>query len=202
MARTQDILEEIQEIKGPENHYLINDLEVKDARWYVVHTYSGHENRVALQLMARVKTMNLEHKILEILIPTQNKIQIKRGKKQAIKEKIFPGYMLVKMVMADDAWLAVRTTQGVTGFVGVGTKPTALPNQEVASIQKYMSQGAPKYKANFSVGEAVKIIEGPFADFLGTVDSIDDAKGKVNVLVSIFGRETPVELDFLQIAKV
>jgi transcriptional antiterminator NusG len=202
MAKTQDILDEVQEIKGPENHYLINDLDVKDARWYVVHTYSGHENRVALQLMARVKTMNLEHKILEILIPTQNKIQIKRGKKQAIKEKIFPGYMLVKMVMADDAWLAVRTTQGVTGFVGVGTKPTALPNQEVDSIQKYMSQGAPKYKANFSIGEAVKIIEGPFADFLGTVDSIDDAKGKVNVLVSIFGRETPVELDFLQIAKV
>ena len=202
MAKTQDILDEVQEIKGPENHYLINDLDVKDARWYVVHTYSGHENRVALQLMARVKTMNLEHKILEILIPTQNKIQIKRGKKQAIKEKIFPGYMLVKMVMADDAWLAVRTTQGATGFVGVGTKPTALPNQEVDSIQKYMSQGAPKYKANFSIGEAVKIIEGPFADFLGTVDSIDDAKGKVNVLVSIFGRETPVELDFLQIAKV
>jgi transcriptional antiterminator NusG len=202
MAKTQDILDEVQEIKGPENHYLINDLDVKDARWYVVHTYSGHENRVALQLMARVKTMNLEHKILEILIPTQNKIQIKRGKKQAIKEKIFPGYMLVKMVMADDAWLAVRTTQGVTGFVGVGTKPTALPNQEVESIQKYMNQGAPKYKANFSIGEAVKIIEGPFADFLGTVDSIDDAKGKVNVLVSIFGRETPVELDFLQIAKV
>ena len=202
MAKNQDILDEVQEIKGPENHYLINDLDVKDARWYVVHTYSGHENRVALQLMARVKTMNLDHKILEILIPTQNKIQIKRGKKQAIKEKIFPGYMLVKMVMADDAWLAVRTTQGVTGFVGVGTKPTALPNQEVESIQKYMNQGAPKYKANFSIGEAVKIIEGPFADFLGTVDSIDDAKGKVNVLVSIFGRETPVELDFLQIAKV
>lgn len=202
MAKHQDILDEVQEIKGPENHYLINDLDVKDARWYVVHTYSGHENRVALQLMARVKTMNLDHKILEILIPTQNKIQIKRGKKQAIKEKIFPGYMLVKMVMADDAWLAVRTTQGVTGFVGVGTKPTALPNQEVDSIQKYMNQGAPKYKANFSIGEAVKIIEGPFADFLGTVDSIDDAKGKVNVLVSIFGRETPVELDFLQIAKV
>ncbi len=202
MAKNQDILDEVQEIKGPENHYLINDLDVKDARWYVVHTYSGHENRVALQLMARVKTMNLDHKILEILIPTQNKIQIKRGKKQAIKEKIFPGYMLVKMVMADDAWLAVRTTQGVTGFVGVGTKPTALPNQEVDSIQKYMNQGAPKYKANFSIGEAVKIIEGPFADFLGTVDSIDDAKGKVNVLVSIFGRETPVELDFLQIAKV
>lgn len=202
MAKTQDILDEVQEIKGPENHYLINDLDVKGARWYVVHTYSGHENRVALQLMARVKTMNLDHKILEILIPTQNKIQIKRGKKQAIKEKIFPGYMLVKMVMTDDAWLAVRTTQGVTGFVGVGTKPTALPNQEVESIQKYMNQGAPKYKANFSIGEAVKIIEGPFADFLGTVDSIDDAKGKVNVLVSIFGRETPVELDFLQIAKV
>jgi transcriptional antiterminator NusG len=153
-------------------------------------------------MMQRVKTMKLEDKIFELLIPTQNKIQIKRGKKKAIKEKIFPGYMLVRVIMDDDSWLCVRTTPGVTGFVGIGSKPTPLPPQEVDSIKKFMEQEAPKYKASFSIGEAVKIIEGPFADFLGSVESIDDAKGKVSVLVSIFGRETPVELDFLQVSKV
>ena len=192
----------IDEVKGPENHFVVTESDSKKAKWYVVHTYSGHENRVALTLIQRVKTMKLEENVLEILIPTQNKIQIKRGKKQTIREKIFPGYMIVRMIMSDQAWLAVRTTPGVTGFVGIGTKPTALPPQEVQSIQKFMAQGAPKYKANFTLGEAVKIVEGPFADFLGSVDSIDEAKGKVNVLVSIFGRETPVELDFLQIAKI
>jgi len=184
------------------NHYVITKTEDQKAKWYVIHTYSGHENRVAINMMQRVKTMKLEAKIFELLIPTQNKILIKRGKKKAIKEKIFPGYMLVKVIMDDDSWLCVRTTPGVTGFVGIGSKPTPLPPQEVESIKKFMEQEAPKYKASFTIGEAIKIIEGPFADFLGTVDSIDEAKGKVSVLVSIFGRETPVELDFLQVAKI
>ena len=188
--------------KGTKNHIIINDAEVKRANWFVIHTYSGHEQRVAQTLIQRVKTMNLEHKVLEILIPTQDKIQIKRGKKETIKEKIFPGYMLVKLVLDDDSWLAVRTTQGVTSFVGIGNKPTPLPPQEVQTIKRYMQMEAPKYKASFSQGDAVKIVEGPFADFLGSVDSIDDAKGKVKVLVSIFGRETPVELDFLQVTKI
>lgn len=188
--------------EGMQNHFVITKSDSKKAKWYVVHTYSGHEVRVALTLMQRAETMKLTDNILEILIPTQNKIQIKRGKKQSVREKIFPGYMLVRMIMTDESWLAVRTTPGVTGFVGIGTKPTALPPQEVESIQKFMAQGAPKYKANFTVGEAVKIIEGPFAEFLGSVNSIDEAKGKVHVLVSIFGRETPVELDFLQVAKI
>ena len=135
-------------------------------------------------------------------MPDQNKIQIRKGQKYSIKEKLFPGYMLVKLVLTDDSWLAVRTTQGVTGFVGVGNKPTPLPKSEVDNIMKFMKMEAPKYKASFSVGEAVKIIEGPFADFLGSVESIDDARGKVKVLVSIFGRETPVELDFLQVQKI
>jgi transcription termination/antitermination protein NusG len=190
--------EEKEEIR---NHYVINP-DGKDGKWYVIHTYSGHEHSVAIQLMQRVQTMGLESKVHELLIPTQNKIQIKRGKKQAVKEKLFPGYMLIKMVVADDSWLAVRTTQGVTGFVGIGTKPTPLPPEEVKSIQKFMTQEAPKYKTLFSRGEAVKIIDGPFADFLGQVDSIDEAKGKVHVLVSIFGRETPVELDFMQVSKI
>jgi transcription termination/antitermination protein NusG len=193
--------EEIAE-SGFQNHYLITETDSKKAKWYIIHTYSGHETRVAVNMLQRVKTMKLEDKIFEILIPTQNKIQIKRGKKLAIKEKLFPGYMIVKMEMSDDSWLCVRTTPGVTSFVGVGTKPTPLPPSEVKSIQKFMKQDAPRYKAVFSRGEAVRIVEGPFADFLGTVDTIDESKGKVHVLVSIFGRETPVELDFLQVSKI
>jgi transcription termination/antitermination protein NusG len=200
--RADELVEEKKEKLEVKNHYIITKSDDKRARWYVIHTYSGHEVRVAVNMSQRVKTMKLEDKILELLIPTQNKIQIKRGKKTAIKEKLFPGYMLVKMIMDDDAWLCVRTTPGVTSFVGIGTKPTALPPSEVESIKKFMEQEAPKYKASFSTGEAVKIVEGPFADFLGTVSKIDDAKGKVNVLVSIFGRETPVELDFLQVSKI
>ena len=186
------------------NHLIINDRPERKskANWYVVHTYSGHEHKVAAGLEQRANSMNLTDYILEVLIPTQNKIQIKKGEKHEIKEKLFPGYLLVKLVLSDDSWLAVRTTQGVTGFVGVGNKPTPLPKSEIDNIMKFMTMEAPKYTASFSLGEAVKIIEGPFADFLGSVDSIDDAKGKVKVLVSIFGRETPVELDFLQVQKI
>ncbi|HKZ35703.1 MAG TPA: transcription termination/antitermination protein NusG [Patescibacteria group bacterium] len=185
-----------------DNHIVINSNDNSKAKWFVVHTYSGHELKVAQALEQRANSMKLTDYILEILIPTQNKIQIKKGQKFSIKEKLFPGYMLVKLVLTDDSWLAVRTTQGVTGFVGMGNQPTPLPQSEVDNIMKFMAMEAPKYKAAFSVGEAVKIIEGPFADFLGSVESIDDAKGKVKVLVSIFGRETPVELDFLQVQKI
>src|SRR3989344_3936382 len=194
--------EEQTVVASTPNHIVITQSEDKRAKWYVVHTYSGHENKVAETLKQRAFNMDLQDYILEMLIPTQEKIQIKRGKKQTVKEKIFPGYMLVKMILTDASWLAVRTTQGVTGFVGVGNKPTPLPENEVKTIQKYMAQGAPSYKANFSLGQAVKIVEGPFVDFLGTVDTIDEEKGKVSVLVSIFGRETPVELDFLQVIKI
>jgi transcriptional antiterminator NusG len=193
---------EAKEKEANKNHFVLTKTDDTIGRWYVLHTYSGHENSVAINLIQRVGTMKLEGRVLELLIPTQNKILIKRGKKTSIKEKIFPGYMLAKLVLDDETWLAVRTTPGVTGFVGVGSKPTPLPPQEVLSIKKFMEQEAPKYKATFSIGEAVKIVEGPFADFLGTVDHIDDAKGKVHVLVSIFGRETPVELDFLQVSKI
>jgi transcriptional antiterminator NusG len=188
--------------KENKNHLVINDEEQKGAHWYVVHTYSGREQKVALALKQRVQTMGLDDKVLEILIPTQNKIKIKRGKKKEIAEKIFPGYIIVKMVLTDDAWLTVRTTPGVTTFVGAGKKPTPLPKNEVESILKFSKMKAPKYKTKFSVGEAVKITEGPFADFLGTIDKIDEDKGKLRVLVSIFGRETPVELDFLQVSKI
>lgn len=190
-------------VKRPEpGHIIIKKSKDKRAHWYVVHTYSGQESRVAQQLKQRVESMALEEKILEILIPTQEKIEIRSGEKQTVKEKIFPGYLLVKMIVTDQSWLTVRTTAGITGFVGIGSKPTPLEDKEVKAIQKFMKMEAPKFKAKFSVGEAIKIIDGPFADFLGTVETIDEAKGKVKVLVSIFGRETPVELDFLQVSKI
>ena len=170
--------------------------------WFVVHTYSGHENKVAATLKQRIDTMNLKHKIFDIVVPTRNVVTVRHGKKEEITEKIFPGYILVKMILDDESWLAVRTTPGVTAFVGMGNKPTPISEREVEAILKFMQMEAPKYKAAFSVDEAVKIIDGPFADFLGTVSNIDNEKGKVKVLVSIFGRETPVELDFLQIKKL
>ncbi len=173
-----------------------------DAKWYVVHTYSGHENKVATNLKQRIETMKLTGKIFDIVVPTRNIVIVRHGKKEEQKEKIFPGYILVRMLLDDTSWLAVRTTQGVTAFVGTRNKPTPISDAEVATILKFMAMEAPKYKATFSVSEAVKIVDGPFADFLGTIDSIDDEKGKVKVLVSIFGRETPVELDFLQISKL
>ena len=190
-------------VKTPSNnHIVINKLDDKKARWFVVHTYSGHENKVANTLKQRVESMNLINEVLEILVPTQNKIKISHGEKQSIAEKIFPGYLLVKMILTDNTWLTVRTTPGVTGFVGIGNKPTPVAKKEIETILKFMKMDAPKYKAGFSIGEAVKIIEGPFTDFLGTVDHIDEEKGKVRVLVSIFDRETPVELDLLQVKKI
>lgn len=197
--------EEIKEEKksaAHENHMVFNEADDKTAHWYVVHTYSGHENKVAETLRQRVKSMKLETKIHELLVPTQERIKIQRGQKIKIKEKIFPGYLMVKIILDEDSWLAVRTTPGITGFVGTGNKPTPISSQEVKTIKKFTQMEAPKYKTAFSSGDAVKIIEGPFADFLGTVDSIDEEKGKVKVLVSIFGRETPVELDFLQVQQV
>lgn len=173
-----------------------------DARWYIVHTYSGHEDKVAKSLKQRVQTLGFENKIFDILVPTRNTIKVSQGKKESVKEKIFPGYVLVKMILDDESWLLVRTTQGVTAFIGAGNKPTPISEKEVAAIQKFMKVEEPLYKTTFSVGEAVKIVDGPFTDFLGTINEIDQARGKVKVLVSIFGRETPVELDFLQVTKL
>lgn len=174
----------------------------ENAKWYVVHTYSGHENKVATTLKQRVDTMKLSDKIFQIVVPTRNIVTVKHGKKEEQKEKIFPGYILVRMLLDDMSWLAVRTTQGVTAFVGAGDKPTPISQKEVDAIMKFMQMEAPKYKTSFSVSEAVKITDGPFSDFLGTIESIDEEKGKLKILVSIFGRETPVELDFLQVTKL
>lgn len=173
-----------------------------NAKWYVVHTYSGHENKVATTLKQKIETERLEDKILDILVPVQDKIEIKNGKRATIKEKIFPGYILVKMVLDDTSWVAVRSTQGVTAFVGIGDKPTPISEKEVQTIINFTQSAEPVYKQVFMVNDTIKIVEGPFAEFIGKVDSVDEEKGKVRVLVSIFGRETPVELDFLQIQKI
>lgn len=172
------------------------------ARWYVIHIQTGYENKVKHALEQRIKSLSVEDSIFEIIIPMRDVIVIKKGKKAKATEKVFPGYILIHMVLNDDSWLVVRTTEGVTGFVGAGLKPTPISDKEVQAIMKFVQQEQPKFKTKFSVGEAVKITEGPFADFLGTIDNVDDERGKVRVLVSIFDRETPVELDFLQVAKL
>lgn len=172
------------------------------AKWYVIHVQTGYESKVKEALSQRIKSLTMEEKIFDVVVPIREIVVIKKGKKTKQKEKVFPGYILVRMILDDDSWLVVRTTEGVTGFVGAGLKPTPISEKEVEAIMKFVAQEQPKFRTKFSVGEAVKITEGPFADFLGTVDAIDEEKGKVRVLVSIFDRETPVELDFLQIAKL
>src|SRR3989344_7510216 len=176
--------------------------EATPGKWYVVHTYSGHENKVAATLKQKIKASGFEDRIFEIMVPTQEKIEVREGKKVTLQEKIFPGYILVQMILGDESWHAVRSTPGVTSFVGTGNKPTPLVDSEVNAIQRFSELEAPTYKAAFTLGEAVRIVDGPFAEFLDTVDEINEEKGKVKVLVSIFGRETPVELDFLQVAKI
>ena len=171
-------------------------------RWYTIHTYSGYEENVAHNLRQRIESMGMEDKIFNILIPTERKIKIKNGKRKTIEEKIFPGYVLVEMIVTDDSWYVVRNTPNVTGFIGTGTTPTPLSDEEVKNLQKRMGVDEPQYKIDIGAGDPVKIVDGPFKDFEGKVSEIDEERGKVKVLVSMFGRETPVELDFLQIKKL
>jgi transcription termination/antitermination protein NusG len=170
-------------------------------RWYVLHTYSGYEENVTQNLKQRVESLDMEDKIFNILIPTEKKIKIKNGKRRVIEEKIFPGYILVEMEVTDESWYVVRNTPNVTGFIGSGTIPTPISEEEVKSLQKRMGVEDPKFTIDVEIGSLVKINEGPFKNMDGKVTSIDEAKGKVKVSVSMFGRETPVELDFLQIKK-
>ena len=177
----------------------IGDLEKK---WYVLHTYSGYEDNVSRNLKQRIESMGMEDKIFNVLVPKEKKIKIKNGKRKTVEERIFPGYVLVQMIVTDDSWYVVRNTPNVTGFIGSGTIPTPISEEEIKTLQKRMGVSEPKYKIDVVVGEAIKIIDGPFKDFDGKVSDIDPDKGKIKVLVSVFGRETPVELDFLQIKKI
>ena len=171
-------------------------------RWYVLHTYSGYEENVAHNLKQRIETLDASDKIFSVLVPIEKKIKIKNGKRKIVEEKIFPGYVLVEMIVTDESWYIVRNTPNVTGFIGVGTIPTPISDKEVQSLLKRMGVEEPKFKIDITVGEIVKINDGPFKNLEGKVTNIDEAKGKVKVNVSMFDRETPVELDFLQIKKI
>jgi len=203
-AATETVEEKIESTDKAASKKTLKEKAQKEegADWYVVHTYSGHENKVSATLQQKITASHLGDRIFEVMVPTQEKIEVREGKKQTLRERIFPGYVLVKMKLDNQTWYAVRSTAGVTGFVGIGNKPTPLDPGEVETIQRFSSLEAPTYKAAFSLGEAVKIVDGPFTEFIGTVDEINEEKGKLKVLVSIFGRETPVELDFLQVAKL
>jgi len=171
-------------------------------KWYVIHTYSGHEERVRKNLGERIKSMDAHEEIVEVVIPTEEEIEVKNGQRRNVQKKILPGYVLVQMEMNDRNWSIVRGTPGVTGFVSSGSKPTPLEQDEVDRILKQMEAEAPRVKVGFRQGQSVRVVDGPFIDFIGQVDEINTEKGKVKVLLSLFGRETPVELDFLQVEKL
>jgi len=170
--------------------------------WYVIHTYSGYENKVKQNLMHRIETMEMQDQIFRVIVPTEEEIEIKNGQRRTVQKKVFPGYVLVQMRMTDDSWYVVRNTPGVTSFVGHGNRPTPLEDSEVKTILRQMEEEAPKVRVSYQVGQAIKITDGPFTDSEGTVDAIDHERGRVRVLVSFFGREAPVELDFLQVTRL
>lgn len=172
-----------------------------EKHWYVLHTYSGYEDSVAFNLKQRIENMGMQDKIFDAIVPKEKKIKIRDGKRTTVEEKIFPGYVLVNMIVTDDSWYVVRNTPNVTGFVGSGTIPTPVSEEEWNFLNKRMGTEEPKFKVDFEVGELVRITDGPFKEYEGKISDIDHAKGKVKVMVTIFGRETPVELDFLQVKK-
>ncbi|MEA3292878.1 MAG: transcription termination/antitermination protein NusG [Patescibacteria group bacterium] len=174
----------------------------QEKNWYVLHTYSGYEEAVARNLKERVENLAMEDKIFNILVPKEKKIKIKNGKRKIVEEKIYPGYVLVEMIVTDDSWYIVRNTPNVSGFVGTGTVPIPVSMEEVETLKKRTGVKEPAYKIDVNVGESIKIIDGPFKDFDGKVSGIDRERGRIKVLVNMFGRDTPVELDSLQIKKI
>ncbi len=171
-------------------------------QWYVIHCYSGYENKVRHNLEQRIASMGMKGRIFDVIVPTEEEIEVKDGKRRTVERRVFPGYLLVQMILSEESWYVVRNTPGVTGFVGMGNTPTPLRPEEVSQILKRMEAEAPKVKVTFKPGQKVRIVDGPFNDFIGTVSEIDMDRTKVRVMVSFFGRETPVELDFLQVEKV
>ncbi len=174
---------------------------VKERHWYVVHCYSGYENKVRQAIEQRTETMGMRDRIFDVIIPTEEEIEIKDGKRRPVEKRVFPGYILIEMILDEDSWYVVRNTAGVTGFVGMGNDPTPLLPEEVKQIMDRMDNEKPVFKVNFKVGEKVRIIGGPFNEFIGRVSAIDPDKAKVRVMVDFFGRETPVELDFMEVEK-
>jgi transcriptional antiterminator NusG len=173
-----------------------------DTAWYVIHSYSGYENKVKKNLEHRIESMGMQDQIFQVVVPTEEEVELRDGQRRTTERRVFPGYILVEMVMNDDTWYVVRNTPGVTDFVRSGAKPIPLRQEEVDKILKRMEAEAPKIKVSFREGQKVRIVEGPFEDFMGTVDAIDTDRARVRVLVSMFGRETPVEVDFLQVERV
>ena len=174
----------------------------QEKKWYVIHTYSGYEEAVAKNLKQRIESLGMEDKIFNVIVPKEKKIKIKSGKRKVVEEKIYPGYVLVEMIVTDDSWYVVRNTPNVTGFVGAGTTPIPVSQTEIENLKKRMGVETPQYKIEVKVGDPIKIIDGPFKDFDGKVSEIDAERGKVKVLVNMFGRDTPIELDSLQIKKL
>lgn len=173
-----------------------------DRNWYVIHTYSGYEDQVSENLKQRIESLSMQDKIFNVIVPKEKHIEIKGGKKKVIDKRIFPGYVLVDMIVTEDSWYVVRNTPNVTGFIGFGTRPTPVIKEEIKEVQKKMGIEEPKYKIDLNIGESVKIVDGPFSGFEAMVDEIDQDRGKIKVLVSVFGRETPVDLDFLQVKRL
>jgi len=173
-----------------------------EKHWYAIHTYSGYENAVARNLKQRIESLGMEDRIFDVVVPTEKKIRVKGGKRVTEEERIYPGYVLVNMIVTDDSWYVVRNTPRVTGFVGSGTQPVPLRDEELASLMSRMKDDAPKHHVDLSLDDSVMIVDGPFKELEGKVGEIDESRGKVKVLVSMFGRETPVELDFLQVKKI
>ncbi len=189
-----------------EEHDLLDDVmpppkHTGERQWYVIHCYSGQEVKVSKAILQRIETMGMRDKIMDVIVPTQEEIEVKEGKRRTMQRRVFPGYLLVEMIMDEDSWYVVRNTPGVTGFVGMGNDPTPLRADEVKQIIERMTEQAPTIKVNFKIGQKVRIIDGPFNDFIGTVAAIDPDKSKVRVMVNFFGRDTPVELDFLEVEK-
>lgn len=193
-----DLFKETEPVKAPES---IVETPGSERSWFVIHCYSGYENKVRYNLEQRIETMGMKDRIFDVVIPTQEEIEVKDGKRRTVERHVFPGYVLVNMILSEESWYVVRNTPGVTGFVGMGNDPTALRPEEVQQILRRMEAEAPMVKVSFKVGERVRIVDGPFNDFRGQVSEIDIERTKVRVMVNFFGRETPVELDFLQVEK-
>ncbi len=200
---SDSIREQAQEQEEKDaNKMLLTQKQTGQRGWYVIHTYSGYEEQVAENLKQRIESLGMEDKIFKVLVPKEKQIEIKNGQRRTIDKRIFPGYVLVEMIVTDDSWYVVRNTPNVTGFIGLGVRPTPMSKEEIDRIQKRMGVEEPKYKIEFKVNDLVKINDGPLKGFDGKVTEIDEDKGKIKVLVNMFGRETPVSLDFLQVKKV